>query len=92
MNITYYEAKDSPVFPPVLIMLVRFVRPQEAIKCVVCGKRRKRLWTMLVPFRGQTIHQYMMTSSDKLEALTPICEDHPMIPVFIELMEKTVNQ
>jgi hypothetical protein len=92
MKIEYYEAKDNPMFPPEITMLIRFVRPEKAVKCAICGKMRKRLWTMLVPFRGQVMNQFAMTPSDELEALIPICDDHPMIPVFIELAKKIAKQ
>ena len=92
MKIKYYEAKDNPMFPPEITMLIRFVRPEKAAKCAVCGKKRKRLWTMLVPFRGQIFGQFAMTPGDELEALAPICDDHPMVPIFIELAEKIANQ
>lgn len=92
MKIEYYEAKENQMFSSEVTMLIRFVRPEKAMKCAVCGKKSKHLWTMLVPFKGQTMHQFSMTASDELEALTPICDDHPMVPVFIELAEKTANQ
>lgn len=72
------------MFPPEITMLIRFVRPEKAIKCAMCGKMRKRLWTMLVSFRGQEMELHLMTPSNKFEALTPIFEDHPMAPIFIE--------
>jgi len=92
MEIKYYETKDNPMLPPEITMLIRFVRPEKAIKCAVCGKKRKKLWTMLVPFRGQTTLQFSLEPSDELAALTPICDDHPMAPVFIELAEQMANQ
>ncbi|HEA68233.1 MAG TPA: hypothetical protein ENI07_15645 [Desulfobacterales bacterium] len=88
MKIKYFEAKDNPMFPPETTMLIRFARPEQPLKCAMCGKKRKKLWTMLVPFRGQAIHQFSMTQSDILDALTLICDDHPMAPVFIELMKE----
>lgn len=91
MNIKYYEAKDNPMFPPEITMMIRFIRPEKRIKCAVCGKKRKKLWTMLVPFKGQTMQPYVMIPSDELNALTPICEDHPMIPMFVELAEKIAD-
>lgn len=91
MNIQYYEAEENQMFSPALTMLIRFVRPEKAIKCAICGKPRKKLWTMLVPFRGQEMHQFTMAQSDELEALTPICEDHPLVPVFIELAKKLAD-
>lgn len=87
----YYGVKDNPMFPPEVTMLIRFVRPEKTVKCAVCGKKRKRLWTMLVPFKGHTMHQFATTPGDELEALTPVCQDHPMAPVFIELAEKVAN-
>lgn len=90
-TIKYYEAKDNPAFPPEITMLIRLVRSEKPIKCAVCGKKRKRFWTMLVPFKGHEMNQFAMTKSDELEALTPICDDHPMAPVFIELAAKVAN-
>jgi len=88
MKIKYYEAKDNQLFPPEITMLIRFLRPEKAIKCAVCGKKRKLLWTMLVPFKGQIMLQFSMEPSDELAALTPICDDHPITPMFIELAEQ----
>ncbi len=90
--IKYYEAKEHSMFPPEITMLIRFVRPNSPIKCVVCGEKRKKLWTMLVPFRGQIMQAFAMQPGDELEALTPVCEDHPMAPIFIELAENISQQ
>ncbi|HEA66883.1 MAG TPA: hypothetical protein ENI07_08705 [Desulfobacterales bacterium] len=88
MKIKYFEAKDNPMFPPEVTLLIRFARPEKPLKCAMCGKKRKKLWTMLVPFRGQTMDEFTMTPSDEFKALTLICDDHPMTPVFIELMKE----
>ena len=91
MKTKYYEVKENPMFPPEVSMLTRFMRPERALKCTICGKKRKRLWTMLVPFKGHTMHQFTTTPSDELEALSPVCEDHPIAPVFIELAKSLNN-
>jgi len=91
MNIKYFEAADNPMFPPEITLLIRFVRADEKIKCPVCGKTRKKLWTMLVPFKGRIFQSFAMAASEELPALTPICEDHPMEPIFISLAKKIAN-
>jgi len=89
MKIKYFEAQDNPLFPPELTMLLRFARPEKAVECALCHKKRKKMWTMLVPFKAQKINQFSLTPGDELPALTLVCVDHPLAPMFIELARKT---
>ncbi len=91
MKIKYYPAKDNPMFPPEFTLMVRFVRPEKAMKCAMCGKKTKKLWTMLVPFKPQNMQQFKMDSGDELKALTVVCEKHPMAPTFSALA-KTLDK
>lgn len=85
MKIKYYKAQDNPMFPPQITMLIRFARPVKAVACALCGKKRKKMWTMLVPFRAQSMAPFALIAGDELPALTLVCEDHPLAPLFIEL-------
>lgn len=87
MKIKYLLAEDNPMFPSELKFLIRFVRPEKEMKCAMCGKKTKKLWTMLVPFRPQNMNQFALVPSDELKALTAVCEDHPLSPIFAELSE-----
>jgi len=88
MKIKYFEAQDNPLFPPEFTMLLRFARPEKAIKCALCSKKRKKMWTMLVPFKAQKMTEFSLVPGDELPALTLVCEDHPLAPMFTELAEK----
>ena len=77
----YYEARPNKMFPPQLTSLIRFVRFKEGEFCSHCGAKRKKQWTMLVPFHAVDMLQFTTTRSDKeLPALSPICDKHMMAP------------
>ena len=80
---TYYEAKENQMFSPELTALIRFVRYESKTPCALCGKLRKRHWTMLVPFGACDFAKSFLilkASEQTFVAGTPVCEVHPMEP------------
>ncbi len=64
--------------------LIRFLRPEKAVRCVACGKKSKKHWTMLCPFRAVIFGE--CTFEIKAERFpvqmpgTAVCDDHPLHP------------
>lgn len=78
---SYFEARPNHMFPPQLTALIRFVRPAEPQACAHCGKKRKKHWTMLVPFHVAEPVGFVVTKSEtELPALSPVCTGHMMSP------------
>lgn len=80
----FAPVKQNPMFTPLQHFLTKFVRPpgSEKWKCPVCGRKRGRawFWTQLVPFRAADTsrHSFQLEFGPVLEALTPVCGDHPL--------------
>lgn len=88
MYLQYYgEMQIAPVAPNPMFsemdhFLTKFIRPPGAQKwtCAACGKKRgsRWFWTQIVPFRAAYITGAALFFGPALEALTPVCADHPI--------------
>lgn len=76
------EAKPNAMFTEEMRQAVRFLRYNQSITCVECGKRGKIMWTMLVQFRAQNMTTFVMVPGESRPPLTPVCSAHPLAPDF----------
>ncbi len=87
-DVEYFLAGDNPMFPPIMTAMIRFARYEKPVRCAHCGKKRKLHWTMLVPFWPQEMGGFAVSDGEFMEALTPVCREHPMSPQFMRLAQK----
>jgi hypothetical protein len=80
------EAKPNKMFTEEQRQLVRFLRYNQTIPCVECGKRRRIMWTMFCTFRAMNFdsHRFNLEkSTTKIHApLAPVCGAHPLAPAW----------
>jgi hypothetical protein len=76
------DPKPNKMFPQWMTDRLRFLRFYNAVACAECGKKSKRMWTMLVQFKAQTMSQFAMIDGKSQAPLTPVCTDHPLAPDF----------
>ena len=79
------EAKPNKLFTEKQRAWIRFLRYSRWIRCVVCGKKRKVMWTMLHEFMAITMDTAIGVIGEKdrkgpYPPLTPVCGDHPIGP------------
>ena len=80
MKATFAEAGPHSMFPPQITALIRFARTSKPIACAVCGRRQRKSWTMLCPFRCGVATGFSMALGTDWPALTLVCHDHPLSP------------
>ncbi len=78
-----FEAKANKLFTEEQRKSIRFLRYNRSIACAECGKKKKTLWTMLCQFQATTFGSFSIIESTKAHLpLAPVCQDHPLAPVF----------
>jgi len=81
LQVRICEAKPNKMFTELQTSLIRFLIYNQAIKCARCGKKKKRMWTMLCQFRAQNFGNLLLDDGGMSFApLTPVCDDHPVGP------------
>jgi hypothetical protein len=74
-----FEAKPNKLFSEEQRQLIRFLRYNKPVACAECGKKTKKMWTMLCTFTAKQWGQFALTDSGKAHPpLTAVCEDHPL--------------
>lgn len=88
------EAKENPLFTEEMRQAVRFLRYNQAIPCVECGKKRRIMWTMLCQFKAADTSgmSFSLKMGQSRAPLTPVCSDHPMAPDWPEKEKKISGQ
>lgn len=87
----YFEAKPNKMFSALTTACIRFVRYQESVPCVLCGKRSKNHWTCVVRFKAANLGMTRMVVTlgrNYLKAGAPVCRDHPTQPDEREFLRK----
>jgi hypothetical protein len=85
MSLRYYQAKENKMFPHELTMLLRFVRSSVKIECPVCKKKRRKMWTLLCPFKANPeFRSFNLQWTETLPACTPVCDEHLLKPEIPE--------
>jgi len=81
LQVQIYEAKPNKMFTEAQRSFVRFLTYNQTIKCARCGKKKKRMWTMLCQFRANIFSAIPTEAAGMSFApLTPVCIDHPLEP------------
>jgi hypothetical protein len=76
------EAKPNKMFTEQQTAAVRFLVYNKPVVCAECGKKTKKMWTMLCQFEAPTMANIALAESGKIYMpLAPVCFDHPLQPV-----------
>jgi len=72
------EARPNKLFSEEQRQSVRFLIYNKRQPCAECGRKVKRMWTMLCQFRATN----MIGDNGKqlYPPLTPVCGEHPLSP------------
>jgi hypothetical protein len=74
-----YEAKPNPMFTEDMRQMIRFLRYNRKIPCAACGKKTKKMWTMLCSFTAADFGKFALKRFPKtFDPLTPVCDAHPL--------------
>jgi len=79
------EPKPNPMFDEWQHRNTRFLIFKKPVKCVACGKKRKRMWTLLWEFRAANMEDglpVMQYYPQVFAPLTPVCVAHPIGPAI----------
>lgn len=79
--VSIHEAKPNKMFTEEQRQTIRFLIYNHRIPCAECGKKLKKMWTMLCQFKAHTMDSIAFKDSNKSHMpLTPVCDDHPIGP------------
>ena len=79
-QVSWRVSKPNHMFPIEMTALIRFAVHTKHVKCAVCEKKRRTMWTMLCPFVAHSPDGFVLRPSEELPALTEVCDDHPLSP------------
>lgn len=81
LYVSVCKAKLNKMFSEEQRQAVLFLIYNQFICCTECGKKRKRMWTMLCQFKAASCGPHSLDESNKSHPpLTPVCQDHPLLP------------
>ena len=79
----FCRMKPNEAWPPEITYLIRGylrARGEKLPPCPACGKKTRKRWTMLCPFRAFTLGQFVVEPAGTFEPLTLVCDEHPINP------------
>lgn len=77
------ETKPNKLFTEEQRQMVRFLIYNQRIPCAECGRKVKKMWTMLCQFKAVSMNTLVIVESSRSHPpLTPVCSEHPMKPDF----------
>lgn len=83
LEVSICEAKPNKLFTEEERAWVRFLIYNQRIPCVECGRKVKKMWTMLCQFTCLNMDKLVAHEGKKSHPpLTPVCDEHPLAPDF----------
>lgn len=83
ITIQWYHAKDNPMFPKELTVLLRFGKTKTYEPCAYCGKKKQTRWTLLCPFKLVDFDKQFLIAQTEPQVFQPcqlVCTDHVLRP------------
>lgn len=75
------EAKPNKMYAEEERQTIRFLRHNHSVECASCKKKRRVMWTMLCEFEVPEEYAFRLQPSGiVLAPLTPVCQDHVLMP------------
>lgn len=88
--VDWRKPEPNPLWPDEIRLLIRFRVHPKRVKCAICDRKMKVMWTMLCPFVAHSMTGFTMVPSDPLQPLAEVCADHPIAP-RADIMEVIQN-
>jgi hypothetical protein len=93
LYVSICEGKPNAMFTEQQRQSIRFLIYNKPVVCAECGKKFKKMWTMLCQFTAPTMANLVMAESGKSHLpLTPVCNDHLLAPDWTHEKNKTKIQ
>ena len=82
LYVTISEANPNKLFTEEQRRSILFLIYNKKIACAECGRKVKKMWTMLCQFKAVTMTDTLDESVKSHPPLTPVCDEHPLSPDF----------